>query len=47
MLVDLDEGIERGIDDTARQLFAFAQGFLGQPVFRHIAADEEVSLDRL
>ena len=27
LLVDLDEGVERGLDDAARQLFAFAQGF--------------------
>ena len=26
--VDLDEGVERGIDDAARQLLALAQGFL-------------------
>ena len=41
-LVHLDKGVERGIDDAARQLFAFAQGFLRQPAFGHVAADEEM-----
>ena len=40
-LVDLDEGVERGIDDAARQLFAFAQRFLRQPALGHVAANEE------
>src|SRR3990170_6203573 len=47
VLVDLDEGIERRIDDAARQLLAFAQRFLRQPAFGHVAADEEMPPDRL
>ena len=46
-LVDLDEGIERGVDDAARQLLAFAQRLLRQPAFGHVAADEEIAPDRL
>jgi len=45
--VELHEGVERGIDDAARQLFAFAQRFLCQPAFGHVAADEEIPPDRL
>ena len=43
VFVHLDEGVERGIDDAARQLFAFAQGFLRPPALGHVAADEEVA----
>ena len=45
-LVDLDEGVERGIDDAARELLAFAQRLLRQPALGHVAADEEEALDR-
>ena len=47
VFVHLDEGIERGIDDAARQLLAFAQRFLRQPAFGHVAADEEMPPHRL
>ena len=46
LLVDLDEGVERGVDDAARQLLAFAQRLLRQPALGHVAADEEEPLDR-
>ena len=46
LLVHLDEGVERGIDDAARQLLAFAQRFLRPPALGHVAADEEMPLDR-
>src|SRR4030088_1794370 len=44
--VDLDEGIERGIDDAACLSFAFAQCFLGQPAFGNVTAAEKIPLDR-
>ena len=47
LLVDLDECIERGVDDAAREAFAFAQRFLCQPALGHVTADEEKALDRL
>ena len=47
LLVDLDEGIERRVDDAARELFAFAQRLLRQPALGHVAADEEEALGRL
>ncbi|MGX1066182.1 hypothetical protein AB7M39_005547 [Bradyrhizobium diazoefficiens] len=43
-VVGLDEGVERGLDDVAGQLLAFAQGLLGQPCLGHVAPDEEVAL---
>src|SRR5207237_6581892 len=46
LLVDLDEGVERRVDDAARKLLAFAQGLLRPPAFGHVAADEEKSLGR-
>ena len=42
-LVHLHEGVERGIDDAARQLLAFAQRLLRKPALGHVAADEEVA----
>ena len=47
LLVDLDEGVERGVDDAARKLLAFAQRLLRQPALGHVAADEEEALGRL
>ena len=44
--VHLHEGIERGIDDAARELLAFAQALLREPALGHVAADEEIALDR-
>ena len=46
-VIHLDEGIERGIDDAARQLLAFEQRLLRQPALGHVAADEEITPDRL
>jgi hypothetical protein len=46
-LVHLHERIERGLDDVARELRAFAQRLLRKPAFGHVAADEEMPLDRL
>ena len=42
VFVHLDEGVERGIDDAARQLFAFAQGFLHPPALRHAHFEKAV-----
>jgi len=44
LLVHLDEGVERVVDDAARQLLAFAQRFLCPPALGHVAADEEEPL---
>ena len=41
LFVHLDEGVERGVDDAARELFAFAQRLLRGSAFGHVAADEE------
>jgi hypothetical protein len=46
LLVDLDEGVQRGVDDAACKLLAFAQRLLRQPAFGHVAADEEEALGR-
>ena len=46
LLVDLDEGVERSVDDAARQSLAFAQRLLRQPALGHVAADEEEALGR-
>ena len=45
-IIDLDEGVECGLDDVACELLAFVQRFLRQPAFGHVAADEEVTLHR-
>ena len=40
-LVGLREGIERGVDDVARKLLAFAQGLLRESGLGHVTPDEE------
>ncbi len=47
LLVDLDEGVQRGVDDAARELLAFAQRLLRQPALGHVATDEEEAPGRL
>ena len=47
LLVDLDEGVERGLDDVAREQLAFAQRLLRLPALGHVATDEEEALGRL
>src|SRR6266702_2137037 len=46
LLIHLDEGVERVVDDAARQLLAFSQGLLRPPALGHVAADEEELLHR-
>ncbi|MGY3122031.1 hypothetical protein ACVWXQ_005968 [Bradyrhizobium sp. S3.14.4] len=40
-LVGLDEGVERGLNDIAREQLAFAQGLFRAPRLGHVASDEE------